>query len=128
MDNDKPATVDINVNNSESISILDNEKDGSKKSASKKYKKKKNKSKKSSQNSDLTTTSTTSSKDTTVESDTNELNGLGGRVRPQPQVSRLPGQIKPKRWQKWNWRSHTVPTSTSTACAASTASAASSQT
>ena len=124
--------MDINVNNSESISILDNEKEnGSSKKANKKYKKKKNKSKKGSQNSDLTTTSTTSSKDTTVESDTNELSGLsGGRVRPQPQVSRLPGQIKPKRWQKWNWRSHIVPTSTftaSTASAAATASAASNQ-
>ena len=113
LDNDKLPTSTNQVD-STCISILDNDKEVAHKNK-KKYKKKKNKNKQKQQCNSMTSelsTSTTSSKDTSVESDHNNESSLRSK---QTQVSRLPGQIKPKRWQKWNWRGHTVPASTTAA-------------
>ena len=125
LDNDKSVSVASSVatttattvsNNQvdSCISILDNDKEAviNKK---KKYKKKNKKQKNA--NSTMTTSelsaSSTSSKDTSVESDHhNNISDVHSSKCSQAQVSRLPGQIKPKRWQKWNWRGHTVPAST----------------
>ena len=81
------------------ISILDNDKEAviNKK---KKYKKKNKKQKNA--NSTMTTSelsaSSTSSKDTSVESDHhNNISDVHSSKCSQAQVSRLPGQIKPKR-------------------------------
>ena len=123
LDNDKSVSVASSVatttattvsNNQvdSCISILDNDKEAviNKK---KKYKKKNKKQKNA--NSTMTTSelsaSSTSSKDTSVESDHHNNSEYSSKCS-QAQVSRLPGQIKPKRWQKWNWRGHTVPAST----------------
>ena len=93
------------------ISILDNDKEAVKNK--RKNKKKTNKKQKPQNNANSTMTSelsSTSSKDTSVESDHHNNSEHSSKCS-QAQVSRLPGQIKPKRWQKWNWRGHTVPTS-----------------
>lgn len=80
------------------ISILDNDKEVVK--SKKKYKKKNKKQKNA--NSTMTTSelsaSSTSSKDTSVESDHhNNISDVHSSKCSQAQVSRLPGQIKPKR-------------------------------
>ena len=109
LDNDKSVSVASSVatttattvsNNQvdSCISILDNDKEVVK--SKKKYKKKNKKQKNA--NSTMTTSelsaSSTSSKDTSVESDHhNNISDVHSSKCSQAQVSRLPGQIKPKR-------------------------------